>query len=299
MSQIQWFPGHMAKTLRELKENINLCDCIIEVCDARMPESSRNPQLNELIQHKRRLLLLNKEDLADPAETAAWLSFYKATGMAVISGNAIEKKSIRAVQESVLNMNRDIIERAKARGRMTRPIRTLVAGIPNCGKSTLINGLVGRKKAETSDRPGVTRALSWLKSGTDLQLLDSPGLLWPKLETRHEQIVLGACAAIKDDIMPLQDLAGELILLIAERYPATAAEKFQLSLSDFKQEDSRLEIGRQCLQHTARIRSILKQGGELDLQRCARQVLTGFREGTLGRLSLESPPPYKQNAAGN
>ncbi len=285
--QIQWFPGHMAKTLRELREEMGLCDCIVEVCDARIPRSSRNPELLRIAESKTRLLLLNKEDLADAATTEEWLKFYAAKGQAAMATQAQRQGSAKAVARKILELNEEKIARARSRGRINRPIRCFVAGIPNCGKSTLVNSLVGRKAAATSNKPGVTRSLSWLKAGTHLSVLDTPGLLWPKVEEREAAIVLGACAAIKDDVMPLTELAGEFLLLLCQRYAGMMEREYGLVLTNADYTEA--EQGELLLEVLARNRGLLRQGSEADLQRAARHILTAFRSGSLGHLSLESP----------
>lgn len=288
MAQIHWFPGHMAKTVRQLKEQLNLCDAVIEVTDARLPMSGRNPELVRLTEHKKRLLFLNKEDLADPLVTGEWLRYFEEQGLAALAGDARKLKSVRAIEARMLELNKELLERAKARGRLTRPLKLLVAGIPNSGKSTLINTLCGRKAAATSNKPGVTRALKWIKAGSRMLLLDSPGLLWPKLESRHEQIVLGASAAVKDDIMPIEELAGELLLLLMKRYPDTLRDIWGLRTRP-DPSLSAAEQGHVLLKEVGQKKNLLRQGGEIDLHRSAIHCLRSYRDGDLGRLSLEAP----------
>lgn len=288
MPDIQWFPGHMAKTLRELKETIKLCDLVVEVCDARIVRSSRNPELQEIIQGKQRIIALNKQDLADPEINQTWLNYFKDREEPVLLLDARQAKDAQALQKLAKELSADILARAKARGRISRPIRILVAGIPNCGKSTLINSLIGKRRAQTANKPGVTRQLQWWKLGADLQLLDSPGLLWPKLESREAQIALGATGAVKDEIMTRTDLAGELLYLLTGLYPAPMADQYGLQIEDFEG-DSQLEINHKILEHLASALGFLRQGGEPDLERAADHALRQFRQGRLGRFSLESP----------
>lgn len=290
MPQIQWYPGHMAKTMRELKEKLNLCDCVLEVCDARIPSSSRNPFLQELLQHKQKIVILNKGDLADPRATELWLSEYRKREEPALAGDARSKSFADLIRRKALELNREVLERARARGRVTRPVRLLVVGIPNSGKSTLINTLCGKHSAQTSNRPGVTRSLSWLKAGTDLLLLDSPGVLWPKLESRHEQLALGACAAIKDDIMPLQELASELLYMLYRMYPEKILD-LSGSASSYLPEDP-LASGKYLLEQYGLQRKHISQGGVPDLERSARTCLKEFRSGEMGRLSLELPSGF-------
>ena len=288
MPDIQWFPGHMAKTFRELKESIKLCDLVVEVCDARIVRSSRNPELQDIIQGKQRIIALNKQDLADPLVNQAWLNHFQDRGEPVLLLDARRAKDAQALQRMAKQLSAEILAKAKARGRVSRPIRILVAGIPNCGKSTLINSLIGKKRAQTANKPGVTRQLQWWKLGSDLQLLDSPGLLWPKLESREAQVALGATGAVKDEIMARFDLAGELIYRLAQIYPDLIFERFSIKLEDY-QGDRQAEINHKILSQLALDFGFLRQGGEPDLDRAADYALQQFRQGRLGRLSLEMP----------
>ena len=291
MTSIQWYPGHMAKTMHTLHEQLSRCDTVLELCDARAPLSSRNPQLVQAVGEKKRILLLGKADLADPLVTRAWLDAFRAEGQTAYALDGRQMKQTRELQKILFEAHREILARAQARGRLNRPIRLMVAGIPNVGKSTLINSLLGRKKAQTANRPGVTRSFQWLKAGSGLELLDSPGLLWPKLDTRTAQISLGAIAAIKDDIMPLEELAGELLLLLHGRYPQLLCKRLQLPLPAPETWAllSQQEQSSACLEAYARRYSFLLQGCAADLPRSARHILKAFREGAWGPLSLEVP----------
>ncbi|MDO5033302.1 MAG: ribosome biogenesis GTPase YlqF [Eubacteriales bacterium] len=288
MPDIQWFPGHMAKTLRELKESIKLCDLVVEVCDARIVRSSRNPELQEIIAGKQKILVLNKQDLADPQVSQAWLQYFADRGETALAIDARQAKAAKNLQKLAKDLSADILARAKARGRISRPLRILVAGIPNCGKSTLINSLIGKSRAQTANKPGVTRQLQWWKLGSDLQLLDSPGLLWPKLESRAAQIALGSTGAVRDEIMARQELAGELLYLLSKLYPAQMAANYGLK-ADRYQGKSQFEINTQILSQLAEDLGFLRQGGEMDLDRAADHALRQFRQARLGRFSLEQP----------
>lgn len=294
MAQVQWFPGHMAKTIKQLEETIKVCDMVLEVCDARIPNSSRNPILDDLAQGKERIIVLNKADLADPNVTQAWLDYYAQDGQNAIAIDARNKNDIRALKKQINDQTKNIVEKAKARGRRNRPVRLLVAGVPNSGKSTLINTLIGKKKAQTANKPGVTRSLQWLKLEGQLQLLDSPGLLWPKLETRQEQISLGSCAAVRDDIMPREELAGELLLRLKDLYPEIMEIELGLHkpVDEAQKEVTEQERALLALTTVAERFHMTKQAGEADLLRTAQFVLKQFRDGVWGQLSLESPPGF-------
>lgn len=291
MAQFQWFPGHMAKTLRELKELLKLCDLIIEVCDSRIVSSGRNPLIDELSSGKPRIIVLNKEDLADPQVSSLWLEQFKAAGEEAILLDARNARQVKNLQNLSKKLCQAPIARAKARGRRNYTARVLVLGIPNCGKSTLINSLVGKRKAETANKPGVTRNLKWWKLGAELQLLDSPGLLWPKIDKRDQAIKLGACAAIKDEVMPRVELAGELVLLLFKLYPMLKAEKFSLLALD--ENDlagmSKAEQANFYLEHIAKNYGFIQHDGKSDLNRTAVFILKQFRSAKLGRLSLDWP----------
>ncbi|NLJ70158.1 MAG: ribosome biogenesis GTPase YlqF [Clostridiaceae bacterium] len=292
MAKINWFPGHMAKSLKELKKSISDCDYVIETCDARLPFSSRNPQLNKALQNKNYMLLLTKADLADPIQTVEWIDFFSQQKsdnlVSVMAINSLYNAEVNNIRKRVLADNKHIIERAKSRGRRIKPIRIMINGIPNTGKSTLINSLIGKKSAQVSNRPGVTRSLNWLRAGTEFELLDTPGILMPKLETVAEQIKLSISGAIKDDVLPLVEVACGLILILAQHYPHVLLEFYQIELnqdSDYSNWFTSYEL----LEKIALKLNIIKTGGVPDPERTARRLLTEYRQGKLGRLSLEFP----------
>ncbi|HHT24138.1 MAG TPA: ribosome biogenesis GTPase YlqF [Clostridiaceae bacterium] len=295
MAKINWFPGHMAKSLKELKNSISACDYVIETCDARLPLSSRNPQLNKALQknqNKKYMLLLTKSDLADPIQTAKWIDFYSQQNIqnlvSVMAINSLDKTEVNKIRTRVLADNQDIINRAKSRGRRIKPIRIMINGIPNTGKSTLINSLIGKRSAQVSNRPGVTRSLNWLRAGTEFELLDTPGILMPKLATVAEQIKLGISGAIKDDILPLIEVACGLVLILAQQYPQAFVDLYKIELNDDADYSTWL-TSHKLLEKIALELNMIKTGGVPDLERTARRLLTEYRQGKLGRFSLESP----------
>ena len=222
---IQWFPGHMAKALRDFRNHLKNVDCVIELADARIPSSSRNPLLKKPMKQSH-VLVLGKSDLADGRETDRWLSFYARQGVQAAAIDARNPNDLKKVRQILIEIQSDILAKAQAKGRRIRPLRVIVAGIPNTGKSSLINGLCGRKSAQTANRPGVTRAVHWLRAGTDFELMDTPGVLWPKLETRSEQVLLAATGAIRDEILPREEVAQSILLLLEELYPEAMKTRY-------------------------------------------------------------------------
>lgn len=276
---IHWYPGHMQKTFRQMKDALARVDFVVEVCDARVAYSSRNPEIAELTQHKDRLLLFNKMDLADPAVTAAWITQSEAEGVHAMATDLHKREDIKAVRAAILLANKERIERAKARGYVSRPVRLMIVGIPNSGKSTLINRLAGKTSLKTQNKPGVTRQLVWLRAGKDLELLDTPGVLWPKLETPETQAALAASGAIPDAILPLETVALALLHILQARYPALLAEKY----GDH-------EVA--TLEQLAVAQHLFTSGQTPDVTRAAKRLIHDFRSGALGAISLETPDAH-------
>jgi len=279
---VNWFPGHMAKTLRELKEHLKMVDLVIETCDARIPESSRNPELHRLLGQKPLILVLNKADLADPAATGRWITWYRQQGIIAIAADSIRRTGLQEIIKTCLAITQYKTERAIAKGRLFRPVRVLVAGIPNTGKSSLINGLCGRKIAKTADKPGITRQLSWIKSGGQLELLDSPGVLWPRLGDERSKLNLAATGAIRDELLPVEEITADAMLMLAHEYPDLLRERFKL--------DDLGSSGPDLLEQAGRRRGCLLPGGRVDTMRFATLFLDELRGGKIGRISLEVPP---------
>ena len=282
---VNWFPGHMAKTLREMRDHIRQVDLVVETCDARLPESSRNPELDRLLGQKPRILVLNKADLADPDLTARWLDYYKKLQLPVLACEGNRRASLDPLRKLILQMNQHKIDQAKAKGRLIRPIRVMVVGIPNTGKSTIINALSGKRATITADRPGVTRSVSWVKSGNELELMDTPGVLWPKLGSAENQKVLAASGAIKDNVLPIEDIAMAVFYDLSKSYPEMIKSRFKL------EELSDEPIG--LMENACRRRGCILPGNRPDYTRFAALFLDELRGGKIGRITLESPAGSK------
>ena len=278
---VQWFPGHMAKARRMMTESVKLVDAVCEIADARIPISSRNPELDGLLAGRPRLLVLNRTDLADPAVTKLWTAQFRAEGVPVMETDARSGKGVSGFQSAVRALLSDKLAALEAKGQGGRPIRAMVVGVPNVGKSTFINKLAGRKAAIASDRPGVTRGKQWISVG-GLQLLDTPGLLWPKLDGENVGEHLAFTGAVKDQILDVEALAAHLMKWLAERYPA-------LLTARYKFEPDPDAAGWELLERAARKRGFLVSGGEVDTERMANILLDEFRGGVIGRISLERP----------
>ncbi|MDO4479076.1 MAG: ribosome biogenesis GTPase YlqF [Lachnospiraceae bacterium] len=275
----QWYPGHMTKSMRMMQENIKLIDLIIELSDARIPGSGRNPELKNLGNGKSHILLLNKADLADPSATAAWSEYYKSIGISCVFTDSRQNRAIRSLESVLLEASKEKIERNKRRG-INRPIRAMVVGIPNVGKSTFINSFVGRSTAKTGNKPGVTKGKQWIRLNKNLELLDTPGVLWPKIEEDRVGENLALIGAIRDEVMDAGELAAILIGRLTERYPGCLNSRYEV--------DESLPVA-ELLESLALNRKCLKAGGEADLDKAAALLLHEFRSGVLGRMTLEAP----------
>ncbi len=277
---IQWFPGHMAKARREAQENVRLVDAVCEVIDARVPASSRNPEIDGIAGGKPRLLVLNRVDQADPAETRKWAERFRKHGCAVLETDCKSGKGVGAFTSVVRTLLKDKLAAWEQKGMSGKSLRVMVLGIPNVGKSSFINRAAKRRAAEASDRPGVTRGKQWINLGNGVELLDTPGLLWPKFEDRQVGEHLAFTGAVKDDILDVETLAARLMERLRALYPDCLRERYKLELSGD-------EGGFDLLSQAARRRGFLLSGGELDTERMARILLDEFRGGKLGRITLE------------
>lgn len=287
---IQWYPGHMTKAKRAMKEDIKLIDLVIELVDARVPFSSRNPDIDELAAGKARMVLLNKADLADPGENARWAALFEAQKIHVVTVDARNKGSLKQVQSVVQEACKEKLERDRRRGILNRPIRTMVVGIPNVGKSTFINSFAGKACAKTGNKPGVTKGNQWIRLNKTLELLDTPGILWPRFEDQKVGLNLALIGSINDQILNKDELACQLIGFLKQQYPGLLAERY--GVEEQPGGESALENGR-LLEGIARNRACLIKGGELDISRAAGLLLDEFRAGKLGRISLEKAEDHK------
>ncbi|SET12197.1 ribosome biogenesis GTPase YlqF [Enterocloster lavalensis] len=283
---IQWYPGHMTKAKRAMKEDLKLIDLVIELVDARVPLSSRNPDIDDLGAGKARIVLLNKADLADEALNRRWAQWFTERGLHVVKIDARNKGTLKQIQAVVQEACKEKIERDRKRGILNRPIRAMVVGIPNVGKSTFINSFAGKACAKTGNKPGVTKGNQWIRLNKTLELLDTPGILWPKFEDQQVGLKLALIGSINDEILNRDELALELVSFLNRRYPGVLAERYQL-------ENAGDCDTTQVLEQVARQRSCLAKGGELDLPKAARLLLDDFRSGRLGRITLEEPETAK------
>lgn len=282
IKSIQWFPGHMAKTRRSIKENLSLVDAVVEIIDARIPLSSQNPEMGRMTAGKPRLLVLNKRDMADNNITDRWISYFRKKGIAAVSMDCKSGKGLKAFTSALENqVLKDLIETRKVKGMVGAPLRVMVVGIPNVGKSSFINRMSGSKKAKVEDRPGVTRTKQWVKLGDRIEMLDMPGVLWPKFDDQLVARKLAFTGAIRDDILDIETLAMLLLEYLAENYPACLKERYKM--------DSEGLDGKELLELLGRKRGMLISGGEVNTERAAIMLLDEFRAGKTGCISLEKP----------
>ena len=288
MKTIQWFPGHMAKTRRAIAANLKLVDAVAEIIDARTPMSSRNPEIDSLVSKKPRIILLNKCDLADSNATSAWINYFRNSGAAALAVDCKSGKGINKVIPTLKStVLKDLIEKRQRSGMTGAPVRLMVVGIPNVGKSSLINRLAGSKRAKVEDRPGVTRTKQWVKLQDNNELLDMPGVLWPKFEDQSAAIRLAFTGAVSDDILDTETLAMKLLLFLAENYPQSLKDRYKIDI------DSN-DTGLILLEKVGKKRGMIVSGGEINTERAAITVLDEFRGGKLGKITLELPKDKEQ-----
>ena len=277
---IQWYPGHMTKAFRSMKDDIKLVDLIIELVDARLPLSSRNPDIDKLCNNKARILILNKSDLSDPASNEAWKAYFESKGLKTIITDSRSNTGKNSIESAIKEALKEKTERDRKRGILNRPLRVMVAGIPNVGKSTLINSLAKKAAAKTGDKPGVTRGNQWIHVSKGVELLDTPGLLWPKFEDEQVGIKLALVGSINENILDTQELAWHGIDYIKSNYPGALTEKYG-AIEDAKNYE--------ILSDIAVKKNLIKTGAEPDTMRAAKLFLDDLRSSKFGRITLEMP----------
>ena len=276
----QWYPGHMTKAVRMMQEDIKLVDLLIEIADARIPRASRNPDIDRLGQNKARLILLNKSDLSDEKMNQSWKEYFTAQGVSAVLIDSRKGNGLKEIQNAVMTACREKIERDRKRGILNRPVRAMVAGIPNVGKSTFINAYAGKACTKTGNKPGVTKGKQWIRLGKNLELLDTPGILWPKFEEESIGLHLAMIGSINDEILHEDELACKVIEFMKQEYAGRLQNRYEVEET---------ETATAILEAISIRRGCLKKGGEPDLEKAAGMLLDEFRSGTLGRITIEKP----------
>ena len=279
---IQWYPGHMTKTRRNMEADLKLVDAVCEIVDARIPFSSRNPDIDAICGQKPRMMILNRIDLADPAATDVWQNYWQAQGMTVVRTDCKSRRGIDRFVPAVRSMLAEKLQRYADKGQTGRALKLMIVGIPNVGKSTFINQIAGRKGAKAENRPGVTRGKQWITVDQGLLLLDTPGILWPKFEDPEVGMRLAYTGAVKEDVIDTETLACHFIALLAKYYPQTLSERYKLEAPEGAD-------GYELLQLAGKKRGYLVSGGEVNTERMAKALMDDYRSGKLGKLTLESP----------
>ena len=288
---IQWYPGHMTKTRRQIEADLKNVDIVVEIIDARIPVSSRNPDIDSICAGKPRLVVLNRADQADPDMNRQWSACFRGCGFSVLETDAKTGKGVNQFSPMIQTALRDQIARWREKGQVGRPVRAMVVGVPNVGKSTFINKVARKKSALAGDRPGVTRGKQWVNVDQSLDLLDTPGILWPKFEDETTGMNLAFTGAVKDDIMDVETLGCHLMALMAQRYPEALKAGYKLTaLPEREEEENDVAYGYRLLETCAQKRGMRISGGEFDTERMARVLLDEYRGGKLGRFTLETPP---------
>lgn len=279
---IQWYPGHMTKTRRMMEDQLKLVDAVCEILDARIPISSRNPDIDAICGNKPRMVILNRIDMADPAQTKAWAQHFKALGLAVVQTDCKSRKGITDFVPALRKLLAEKLKRYAEKGQAGRPLKLMIVGIPNVGKSTFINQVAGRKGAKTENRPGVTRGKQWVTVDQGLLLLDTPGILWPKFDDPEVGLRLAWTGAVKDDILDVETLAMKLMEMLWRRYPEAVQARYKI--------EAKPDVpGWELLEQAGKKRGFLLSGGEIDTERMARILLEEFRNLKIGRFTLETP----------
>ncbi len=280
--QLQWYPGHMTKARRNMQQDMKLVDLVIELLDARIPLSSRNPDIDKLAANKLRMVLLNKADLADEQQNRQWVAYFKRQGIVAVVLDSRNRSQMKQVLQTIMDTCKEKIERDRRRGILNRPIRAMVVGIPNVGKSTFINSFAGKSVAKTGNKPGVTKGNQWIRIHAQVELLDTPGILWPKFEDPLVGMNLAYIGSINDEIIQREELAVALIDTVRKLAPTAFSERYHVAVEDIP--------AFEVLQNIAVARACLQKGGIPDTEKMARMLLDDFRGGRLGRISLEQAP---------
>ncbi len=286
----QWYPGHMTKARRQMQEDMKLIDLVIELVDARIPLSSRNPDIDQLGKQKARIILMNKADLASPQQTEQWSSYFKERGCFVVKLDARTKAGMKNINNVIMEACKEKMERDRRRGIKNRPVRAMVVGIPNVGKSTFINTFAGKACTKTGNKPGVTKGKQWIRLNKNVELLDTPGILWPKFDDQRVGLYLALIGSIKDEILNIDELSLELIQILRENYPGILTGRYEVLE---EQEPAGI------LKEIAQNRNCIKKGNELDYSKAAALVIEEFRSGKLGKITLEFPEGQKKAEKNN
>lgn len=281
--KIQWYPGHMTKAKRMMQEDIKLIDLVIELLDARIPLSSRNPDIDTLAGNKSRLILLNKSDLADEKITNEWTEYFNKKGFLVVKLDSRNRGGMKLVNNAIMEACKAKIERDRKRGIINRPVRAMVAGIPNVGKSTFINSFAGKACVKTGNKPGVTKGKQWIRLNKNVELLDTPGILWPKFDDEKVGTDLAFIGSVNDQILNLNELAFELTEFIIKAYPGVISERYGVEENEPNSIFEAVALNKSCL----------KKGGEPDIDKAVAMIIDDFRSGKLGRISIEKPQDYE------
>lgn len=294
-NDINWFPGHMRKALNETGERMKLVDLVYETCDARIPFSSRNPELDKIIGSKPRIVILNKADLADPSKTQTWINSFESDNTRACALESTHKKGFDRLNSITMELMKDKLEKAAEKGRIGRPVRVMVVGAPNTGKSTLINALAGRKAAVTGDKPGVTKDFKWIMTGGRLELMDMAGVLWPRIADAKSGICLTALGSVKEEVVDVVKVAYETLKIMLDIYPDLIKERYGVDVDIKVDEDAGYfqDPYYDLFLEMAKKRGCIMSGGRIDEERFARLFINDLREGRTGRITLEMPEDFK------
>ncbi len=285
--ELQWFPGHMTKTRRMIGENLKLVDLVVEILDARFPMSSRNPEIDKIVGNRPRVLVLNKADMADDGMTKNWLSEFEKQGLVAIAVDSQSGKGFSALEPAVFNVMKEKIERDRAKGIGKHSVKMMIVGIPNVGKSSFINRLSGRSATKTGDRPGITTTKQWIRIAGKYELLDTPGILWPKFEDPEAAKRIAFCGSIKDEIMDIEELACLLLTYLSNNYPEALCERYKLD-----EDVLQMEVY-DVLEVIGKKRGCVVSGGNIDMFRAANLLMDDFRSAKIGRITLEAPKDFE------